>query len=143
MVVSFCSVADSGVFALVLDEFDSAFVRVKKKASISFLDHLKRSALTSWYEMNSGSVVAVAACTVIAAKIWYDIMNFAYHRERMLVYRELVGEGVNLLRIAVERGALSDLAAATTLPLSGDDENRHISSHGDGHGRRSGRRSGQ
>ena len=69
---------------------------------------------------NFGSLIAVAACSLVAAKIWYDIVNFAYHRERMLVYRELASEGVNLLRIAVEKGALSDLAAASVLPLNGD-----------------------
>lgn len=71
--------------------------------------------------MSSDTITAVTivACTALAAKIWYDIVSFAYHRERMLVCRELVGEGVNLLRVAVERGALSDLAAASIMPPDG------------------------
>ena len=66
------------------------------------------------------STQTIAAGTLLflfAAKAWHDLLSYAYHRERMRTCRVIVKEGVDLVRIAVERGALADLGSAATTSL--------------------------
>lgn len=89
------------------------------------------------YETKSGTDAVVAAmCILFATKVWYDIVNFAYHRERMMVCRELVTEGMNLLRISMEKCGLEEIGAAVPNSLFKDAMSREKSLSGS-HERRS------
>ncbi len=44
---------------------------------------------------------------LIGGKVWYDIVQFVYYRERMRACTKAVEEGVGLIRFAIERGLLT------------------------------------
>jgi hypothetical protein len=52
-------------------------------------------------------IVVAVVVGVVGIKVWYDIVQFVYYRERMRACTEVVKEGVVLLRLAIERGVLS------------------------------------
>lgn len=72
-----------------------------------------------------GCVVVVGAA--LAAKMWIDLIHFAYHRERVRAYTRLAREGTGLIRLAIERGVLSecvDAAARTAVARYPDVDGR-------------------
>ena len=52
----------------------------------------------------------VTGGVVIGVKMWHDILHLMYHRERMRVCKTLLTEGASLVRLAIERGCVSDFA---------------------------------
>lgn len=46
---------------------------------------------------------------VVLAKLWSDALHFMYYRERMRIYRAVVGEGMHLVQTALDKGSLRDL----------------------------------
>ena len=63
-----------------------------------------------------------------AAKIWIDLIHFAYHRERVRAYTRIAQEGTGLIRLAIERGVLNecvDAAARTAVGIRRTTDSEH------------------
>ena len=60
--------------------------------------------------MQGSAMPLVATCAVlVGVRVWYDIVQFLYFRERMRIYKTVAAEGVGVVRLAIERGCLSDV----------------------------------
>ena len=71
------------------------------------------------------------ALVVVGAKVWYDVLHFAYYRERARACTKIVHEGVELVRFAIERGVLSDLTSTADRVLAvPSDEVRRVFQRG-------------
>lgn len=51
--------------------------------------------------------LVAAAAGLICIKVWHDVVQFVYYRERMRACTEAVKEGLALIRFGVDRGLLS------------------------------------
>ena len=71
------------------------------------------------------TLIATISVGLITTKAWCDIMAFMYYRERMHVYRSVIGEGMSIIRLAIEKGALSDLKSNVETCLQECTEGRH------------------
>ena len=52
------------------------------------------------------TTVFYVGASLLAIKVWLDIVQFLYYRERVQACKHIVSEGAQLIRLAIERGVL-------------------------------------
>ena len=57
----------------------------------------------------TSTLLVTSICALGFYRVWCDILQFMYHRERIRSCVNMAHEGIGLLRLAVERGVLGQL----------------------------------
>ena len=113
-------ISDSAIACVVISGNSTALTLARKKrtgmynTTIAYDQYKQKydqncTVLCEVLEMQSITPIVTACAVIFGAKMWYDILQYVYFRERMRIYKSVVNEGVSIVRLAIERGALSDM----------------------------------